>query len=252
MLVGWPGNCWPAELHREGVVIGHNPSAGDAIPDTCKVIEIHVAELKQLFNAIDPSPFREKDLDPKADEFIVSWARDLPGNATLGLLVYLDRPAGIPEEATILRDAIHEYFSQRATASRRRLRQLFRVGRMSLLIGITCLAGSLLLGDVIAGAAAGSHVGAVLRESLLIGGWVAMWRPMEVFLYDWWPIRFDAMLFDRLSVMPVRIAYTKDAASEAWRWDWPVVSPRPQVSPSGSTSTDSANRANQEPAGPGS
>jgi hypothetical protein len=33
-------------------------SAGDPIP----VIEVHVGELKQLFNAIDPSPFRDKDL----------------------------------------------------------------------------------------------------------------------------------------------------------------------------------------------
>src|SRR3954466_7226197 len=210
---------------RVCLVTADSPSPGDPIPANCKVIEIHVAELKQLFNAIDPSPFREKDLDPKADEFIVSWARDLPANATLALLVYLDRPAGIPEEAAILRDAIHEYFSQRAIASRRRLRQLFRVGRMSLLIGITCLAGSLLLGDVIAGAAAGSHVGAVLRESLLIGGWVAMWRPMEVFLYDWWPIRADARLADRLSAMPVRISYKTDANAEAWRSDWPAAPP---------------------------
>jgi hypothetical protein len=29
---------------------------------------------------------------------------------------------------------------------------------------------------------------AVLRENLLVGGWVAMWRPIEIFLYDWWPI----------------------------------------------------------------
>jgi hypothetical protein len=212
--------------------------AGDSIPDSCEVIEIHVAELKQLFNAIDPSPFREKDLDPAADEFIVSWARDVPVRSALALLVYLDRPAGIPEEAAILRDAIHEYFSQRAAASRRRLRQLFRVGRTSLLIGITCVAASLLLGDLIASALAGTHVGELLRESLVIGGWVAMWRPMEVFLYDWWPIRFEARLFDRLSAMPVRIAYTSDAASEAWRWDWPAVSPgptRPKVPPSGST-----------------
>ena len=33
----------------------------------------------------------------------------------------------------------------------------------------------------------------------LIGGWVAMWRPLEVFLYDWWQIRAEARLFDRLS-----------------------------------------------------
>ena len=209
----------------------HNLSAGDAIAGNCEVIEVHVAELKQLFNAIDPSPFREKDLDPRADEFIVSWARDLPTRATLALLVYLDRPAGMPEEAAILRDAIHEYFTQRGAATRRRLRQLFRVGRTSLLIGISFLAASLLLSDLIANTLAGSHVGEVVRESLVIGGWVAMWRPMEVFLYDWWPIRFEARLFDRLSVMPVRIAYTKDAASEAWRWDWPVVSPHPTKPP---------------------
>ena len=93
-----------------GEMTHDNPSAGDPIPENCKVIEIHVAEMKQLFYAIDPSPFREKDLDPRADEFIVSWARDLPTNATLALLVYLDRPAGMPEEAAILRDAMHEYW----------------------------------------------------------------------------------------------------------------------------------------------
>jgi hypothetical protein len=39
-------------------------------------------------------------------------------------------------------------------------------------------------------------LGWVVRESLVIGG-LAMWRPLEVFLYDWWPIRADARLFGR-------------------------------------------------------
>jgi hypothetical protein len=30
-------------------------AAGDAIPPACAVIEVQVAELRQLFNAIDPS-----------------------------------------------------------------------------------------------------------------------------------------------------------------------------------------------------
>jgi hypothetical protein len=29
------------------------------------------SELKQPFNAIDPSPFRDRDLDPNAEEFIM-------------------------------------------------------------------------------------------------------------------------------------------------------------------------------------
>jgi hypothetical protein len=43
----------------------------------------------------------------------------------------------------------------------------------------------------------------------VIGGWVAMWRPLEIFLYDWWPIVAERKLFDRLSTMPVRITFTR-------------------------------------------
>ena len=37
-------------------------------PDT---IELELHDMMQLFDSMDPSPFREKDLDPDAEEFIV-------------------------------------------------------------------------------------------------------------------------------------------------------------------------------------
>jgi hypothetical protein len=197
-------------------------SAGDPVPPSCQRIEVHVGELKQLFNSMDASPFRERDLDPDAEEFIVEWVRELPREAPLALIVYLDRPAGLPEEPAILRDAIREFFAARAAATRRRLRELLRVGRTSLLIGVVFVAVTIVSGDLIANALAGSDLAQILRESLLIGGWVAMWRPLEVFLYDWWPILREARLFDRLSAMPVRIVYKDETRPEAWRSDWPV------------------------------
>jgi len=66
-------------------------SAGEPIPPKYEVIEVHVAELMQLFNEIDPSPFREKDLDVNVEKFIIEWARDLSRGAKLALLVHLDR-----------------------------------------------------------------------------------------------------------------------------------------------------------------
>ena len=204
----------------------HKTSAGDPIPPKCAVIEVHVGELRQLFDAIDPSPFRERDLDPKAEEFIVGWAKDLPRDAELALVVDLDREAGLPDEAAVLRDAIHEFFRHRAETYRQRLRELFRVGRSSLMIGLVALAGAIALGDFLANLMKGSRIGEIVRESLTIGGWVSMWRPLEVFLYDWWPIRNEARLSDRLAVMPVRIRYANATGPDAWRKDWPVVSPR--------------------------
>ena len=179
--------------------------SADAFPPGCALIEVHVADLKQLFNSLDPTPFRRRDLDPAAEEFIVSWARELHKEGPLGLLVHVDREAAAPEASETVHEAVRDHFARLANLERQRLRQLFQVGRTSLVIGLACLAGSILAGDLIASMIDGRFSG-VLQESLLIGGWVAMWRPIEVFLYDWWPIRAQARLFDRLSRLTVRVA----------------------------------------------
>ena len=148
-------------------------------------------------------------------------------------MIDLDREAGLPDEAAVLRDAIHEFFNQRAQAYRRRLRELFRLGRTSLAIGLVALASAIALGDFLAALMKGSRIGEILRESLTIGGWVSMWRPLEIFLYDWWPIRNEALLSDRLAAMPVRIRYLNATGPDTWRGDWPAVSPRGDRTTSG-------------------
>ncbi len=166
-------------------------------------LRLRLGELHQLFNAIDPAPFRERDLDPKAEEFIVGWAEELRGDGPLSLIISVDREQ--PDDPVVAREAVQEFFSQRALVTRRRLRLLLRRGRTSLIIGLACLAVSAFLGDLIGTTFQHLRFSAVIRESLLIGGWVAMWRPLEVFLYDWWPIRAEARLRDRLSVMEVQV-----------------------------------------------
>ena len=190
-------------------------SAGDAIPQDHRIIEIRVAELRQLFNDIDPSPFRERDLDPRVEQFIVEWSADFPTHAPLALVVHLARTAGAADEQRFLREAMSEYFAQRAIAMRRNLRDLFRRGRISFAIALAFLATSIVIGDAIAAYFSESRLAEVVREGFLIGGWVAMWRPIEVFLYDWWPIRAEARLFDRLSRMPVRIDSESSASTRA-------------------------------------
>ena len=105
----------------------------------------------------------------------------------------------------MLREAIHEYFRQRALTTRRQLRRLFRVGRISLLIGLAFLACAIALGEFIAGLASRESYSGIIKESFIIGGWVALWRPLEIFLYDWWPIRAEARLYDRLSEIAVSL-----------------------------------------------
>lgn len=176
----------------------------DPILPRHEVIELRIGELRQLFNAIDPSPFRERDLDQNAEAFIVGWAREMPRKSRLAMIVYVDRPVA-PQDSAVVRDAVRAFFSHRANGTRQRLRQLLRIGRTSLFIGVMLLAASIGFGSLVANALPGRPIAEILRESFVIGGWVAMWRPLETFLYDWWPVRSEAVLFDRLSAMPVRI-----------------------------------------------
>ena len=172
----------------------------------CAVLELHLAEMRQIFNSLDPAPFRERDLDPRATDYIVDWAEETPKGRPLALQVSLSRAQPAPGDEALLGAAVREFFKGRAAAKRRELAQLFRVGRLSLVIGLAFLAGAIGLADALDGLVSKESWAGLAKESLIIGGWVALWRPMEIFLYDWWPIRAQARLYDRLGAMQVRLS----------------------------------------------
>jgi hypothetical protein len=178
-------------------------------------LDIRVGELRQLFNAMDPAPFRERDLDPNAETYIVDWARETQSGRPLGLVVHLERDPVSPAAEAMLRTSVDEYFRQRASATRARLRRLLREGRISLAIGLAFLAAAIVAGEFLAGLIGKESWGWVVKESFVIGGWVALWRPLEIFLYDWWPILAEARLFDRLGVIDVRLVGADQASAGA-------------------------------------
>jgi hypothetical protein len=45
----------------------------------------------------------------------------------------------------------------------------------------------------------------ICAQLLIIGGWVAMWRPMEIFIYEWWPLMRTGRLYEKLSRMRVEV-----------------------------------------------
>ena len=184
------------------------PPLGGADPRRAgNAIELKLREVGQLFNSLDPSPFNEKDLDQDAEEFIVEWARELrsPKDATLRLIIHLEKPLPSGQTPANVQEAIRHYFAYRASINRLALRQLLHQGRTSLLIGVSFLSACLLLGGLVAHHAPLGAFQQIIREGLTIGGWVAMWRPMEIYLYDWWPLWRRGALLGRLSRMDVDV-----------------------------------------------
>ena len=163
------------------------------------VIEIRLNDIAQLFQTLDPFPFREKDLAEEAEHYIVGWAREMPNSRPIKIVVHIPDTESQGRASSDLVEAINRYFAGRAVVVQRDLNELFRVGRRSLAIGASILAACLLLAHLAADHLTETAFKRLAEESFLILGWVANWRPLEIFLYDWWPLAHRRDLYHRLS-----------------------------------------------------
>jgi hypothetical protein len=171
--------------------------------NTENLIEIRVDTIAQLFHTLDPFPFREKDLDREAEDYVVGWARELPANRPFRIVVHFPDEESQAKLARDLQEAFSKYFAGRATVIQGDLKELLRIGRKSLAIGVPILVACLFGAHLAGGYLDEAPFRKLIEESFLILGWVANWRPLEIFLYDWWPLARRRDLYRRLSVATV-------------------------------------------------
>jgi hypothetical protein len=162
-------------------------------------IEIRVDQVAQLFDTLDPLPFNQKDLGHDAEDFIVGWARELPRDRELRILLHLPAAEMSRQQESAVEESLQHFFAYRADVTGRDLRDLFRVGRRALAIGLAVLLACMLGAEFLSTHRIGGAYGELARQSLLILGWVANWRPLEIFLYDWWPVVRRRDLYRRLA-----------------------------------------------------
>ncbi len=178
---------------------------GEAIAnDPVTSIDIRLSNLQQLFNSFDPSPFHEKELDPDAEEYLVSSVDEFPIARRMKLVIHLPGDQMALPESSQVAPAIRNYFRYKHAEATRRLRFHFRDGRVALFQGLMFLFACMIVRQVALNIGI-PFVSGIAAEGFLILGWVAMWRPLQVFLYDWWPLRHQIRLYGKLLEMPTEV-----------------------------------------------
>lgn len=167
------------------------------------IIELRLRNLGQLFNTLDPFPFRERDIAPEAEEFIVEKAGDLPKGQPIGILVHVQSPDAADSQSDTA-DAISRWFAGRAKAETQAIRALFRDGRVAFAIGLFLLAVCMTVAWYMTQHYSGPF-SRLVQESFVIVGWVVIWRPAEMFLYDWVPMLRRRNIYQRLAASKVNV-----------------------------------------------
>lgn len=164
-------------------------------------IQVRVLTVYELFNPVDPSPMEQRALDTEVADWIEEWAEELEDRGPVTLEVYVadDSAAGREEPATA---GLRGHFQYREWQLDRQLRRLLREGRISLLIGVIAMsaftAASRLIGE------SDYTLVQIAHDGLSVLGWVAMWKPLNIFLYEWWPVRRERRACQRLAEATVR------------------------------------------------
>lgn len=203
----------PHHLSSDSVPAASGPSGGVRSVSGPRRIELSLQSLDQLFNTMDPSPFHQKDLDHDAEEFIVSWAQEFHRDEAIQLIIHLADPGEAAVLERTAQDAIHNYFAYRARLTDLEFKRLMKVGRASLVVGLCFLGLCFILTEWLL-AKRTSPIPGFFKEGLTIAGWVAMWKPLEIYLYEWWPLRHKGRIFVKLSSMPVQIRVSSQNPTE--------------------------------------
>jgi hypothetical protein len=163
-------------------------------------IDVRIANIEQVFDNRDPAPFRERDLDSDLVEYVLVAGEDLGSHDTFRMVFWLEKPCQPGE----IEAAFRAHFAYELDRLERRRRRQRRTGQISLLLGVTLIVVLLSLAQLVARVFPGT-IGAALREGLVISSWVVMWRPVEILIYDWIPVRRERRVMRRLLAAPIDV-----------------------------------------------
>lgn len=152
-----------------------------------RCIDIRLKSPRHVFDNRDPAPFRERDLDPQAVEHLLTAAFEIRKQHPIKVVLHFSEPEEERLDHATLREAFRAHFEHELDLADRRIGENFRRGQRLVVIGLSVLGIFLMLAELTTHIRVGP-VREVLREGLTITGWVAMWRPVEVLLYDWIPL----------------------------------------------------------------
>lgn len=175
-----------------------------------RCIDLRAASLDQLFDFRDPSPFRERDLDPDVVDYVVESAEDIGHHGPFRIVFWLAAPC----DAELVADAFRAHFRYELDRLERRKHRQRRTGVLYLVVALALLLVFQTLARLVAEAPGGAF-GHAVAEGLVIFGWVALWRPVDVLFYEWLPMRRHVAVLRRILAAPLDVRVLSAVGADA-------------------------------------
>lgn len=170
-------------------------------------VDLYLSDIHNFFQTPEVDPFLGENIEASGIDQLIDTMNARPsGQAIQKISIHLPKAQIVADQTPVVRTAITNYCNAQIRLAAQKKREIWLEGRKALRIGLLfwaiCLALSLLFEEVIFTRHA---VGRLFGEGFIIAGWVGLWRPAELLLYDWRPYSREMKRYEEIKAMDVSI-----------------------------------------------
>lgn len=174
--------------------------------DSWEAIELRITHQTQFYNLLDPAPNDEKEINRATEAYIMDSLEDMPNEkrSSARIILYLEQAIYDDEEIrTDMERAVHSHFALKHCSANQKYKLSMVKGRRYLLRGLIFLVICLILSSVVTSISSQNDILYAIGQSFVVIGWVALWKPVEFYLYDRRDILDEIKILTQLETIPV-------------------------------------------------
>jgi hypothetical protein len=165
---------------------------------------LHLEDVRDLFSTPAPDPFSANVRYTSGIDEVITILKPTVLRKKTRATLYLPLEQDAPDTTRRLTDAVRRYCLARIADKKNDMASLRWQGLKALQSGMPFLAVCLFVSTFAEGSNALPELAKrVLGEGFLIAGWVALFHPIELLIYDWWPHNRQIHLYQNLMNMEI-------------------------------------------------
>lgn len=167
------------------------------------MISIELHSTSELFTPPTPDPFAGRFATTSGVERILEGARQHREEPLAVAIRVTETPAHTEDT---VQSALRAYWAASADELRQRRRRIWSRGFKELAVGVLFLAVCLALSASLSSVGWRTEwFGQFAIEGVIIVGWIALWHPVDMLLFEPWPLNSDLRALGRLSNATIRV-----------------------------------------------
>ena len=175
------------------------------------IISVAIEKYADIFNDLDPAPFRKRDLDSDLRAYLEDSSLDIPLKHKIILQFNIANDLNEPEKEERIKAGLKTYFTFVRNELKTKIRKSREKSAIYTIASFLLLAASYFLRTSLTGGA----VLTTLFEGITIVGWVFLWEAISTLLFKNRNIRQRYGHYKRFSDAPIVFQHTKNKLIDA-------------------------------------